>query len=212
VVTLASGAQVRVEVEVKKLPTATVAVKLLSLPSGLSLLLDGQPLDVTGASTAHAVDVGPHTFEATAPGYVPFKWTKDLIDTEAAIVEVTLAPDARALRGGPSGTPKWLFFTVAGTAVVAAGVGAGLAAHASSQQSGEVSKDAFARDPSVKSSVQTQATVNDILFIGAGVLGAGAVALAFTTQWKTHDSTTQGLTLAPWFTGSSGGLGAHGSF
>jgi hypothetical protein len=209
-VKLDQGAQVRVDVEAKLLPTATVAVKLLSLPSGLALTLDNQPLDVSGASTAHQVDIGPHTFVATAPGYVPFKWTKDLVDTEAAVVEVTLTPDTTGR--GPSGTPKWLFFTVAGAAVVSLGAGAGIAAHAESQQSQQTSLDPFVRDSSVQSSIKTQGTINDVLFIGGGVLAAGAVALVFTTRWKTTDAPSQGMTVAPWFVGSAGGVGAHGSF
>jgi hypothetical protein len=183
------------------LPTATVAVKLLSLPSGL----------VGGASTAHPVDVGDHTFEATAPGYLPFRWNKSLIDTEAAVVEVTLAPDARAGHG-PSGTPKWLFFTVAGAAVASLGAGAVIAAHAESQQSPQTSMDPFDRSASTKSAVTTQATINDVLFIGGGVLAASAGVLAFTTRWTTADSPAQGLSVAPWFLGSAGGVGAHGSF
>lgn len=210
VVTLAQGAQVRVDVEVKLLPTATVAMKLLSLPSGLALTLDDQPIDVTGASAAHKVDVGPHRFTATAPGYVPFKWTKDLVDTEAVVVEVTLSPDTTGR--GPSGTPKWLFFTVAGAAVASLGAGAGIAAHAESQQSQQTKLDPFARDASVQSSIKTQATIDDVLFIGGGVLAAGTVALVFTTRWKTVETPAQGLTFAPWFVGSAGGVGAHGSF
>jgi len=209
---LVEGAQVRVDVEVKLLPTATVAVKLLTLPSGLALTLDNQPIDVGGASTAHQVEVGHHTLIATAPGYVPFKWTKDLVDTEAAIVEVTLVPDLTNVRG-PTGTPKWLFFTVAGAAVVSLGAGAGIAAHATNQQSQQTALDNFARDPSVQSSIKTQATINDVLFIGGGVLGAGAVVLAFTTRWKTADTPAQGIAVTPWIVGSAGGgVGVHGAF
>jgi hypothetical protein len=207
---IAEGAQVRIDVLAKRLPTATVAVKLLSLPSGLALTLDDQPIDVSAASVAHPVDIGPHTFVATAPGYFPFKWTKDLVDTEAAIVEVTLKPDTRAM-GGPSGTPKWLFFTVATAAVATLGAGAGIGAHAISLQSQQTGMDPYQRDPSVQSNLKTLGAINDGLFIGGGVLAAGAVVLAFTTRWKSVDA-AQGMTLVPWVTGSSGGLGARGSF
>lgn len=210
VVTLAKGAQARVDVPLARVPTATLALKLKTLPSGLALTLDGEPLAVAGADQLRELDVGVHTVVASAPGYLPFKWSKSLADTERQVVDVALAPNPQT-QGGPTHTPKWLFFTVAGAAVVSLGVGAGVALNAESQQRQQLALDPFARSPSAQSSIQTQAMITDILFIGGGVLGAGAVVLAFTTQWKTSTE-AQAFSLAPWFTGSGGGVGAHGTF
>jgi tetratricopeptide (TPR) repeat protein len=210
--TLAEGAQVRVDVPLSRVPTATLAVRLRTLPSGLELTLDGLPLQVAGAEKPRDLDVGSHTLAADAPGYLPFKWNKSLANNEAQVIEVALAPNPRALGGGPSGTPKWVFFAVAGAAVVSLGMGAGIALNAENQQNQQLALDSYSRSASVKSSIQTQATITDILFVAGGVLGAGAVVLAFTTRWKTEAGGTQAVSVAPWFAASSGGIGAHGAF
>jgi hypothetical protein len=214
-VTLAAGARERVDVPMTRVPTATIAVKLKMLPSGLSLTLDGQPLEAQGAETPRDVDIGSHTLVASAPGYLTFTMTRPLANNEAEVVEVTLTPDPHAGGGASAGTPKWLFFTVAGLAVASLGAGAGIALHAQGQQNQQLGLDPFARDPAVKSSIQSQATLTDILFTGGGLLGAGAVVLAFTTRWgsaETAPAPSQAVTLLPWLGPSGAGVGAHGSF
>jgi hypothetical protein len=212
-ITLKEGVAERVDIPLTRLPTATVAVKLLTLPAGLYLTLDGQPLDLTGVDAPRDVDVGEHSLVAHAPGYLPFTWHKTLANADAQVIEVSLLPNPDGGHG-PGGTPKWLFFTVAAAAVASLGAGAAVAAHAESQQSQQEGLDLFARDPAVQKSIQTQATITDVLFIGGGVLGAGAVALAFTTRWKTHEAPAkaQAISVAPWFTATGGGVGAHGAF
>jgi hypothetical protein len=70
------------------------------------------------------------------------------------------------------------------------------------------------RDPSVKSSIQTQAVWTDVLYIGSGVFGATAVVLAFTTRWRseTPASRDNAAWLAPWFSPEGAGLAAAGRF
>ena len=119
-ITLGEGARERVDITLTRVPTATLAVKLGNLPAGVALTLDGQPLQVTGIDTPRDLDVGRHTVVVSAPGYVTFRWSKSLANADNAVVEVTLAFEPRAAGGGgPSGTPKWLFFTVAGAALAA---------------------------------------------------------------------------------------------
>jgi hypothetical protein len=211
-ISLKEGAKERVDVPLTRVPTATLSVKLKTLPSGLALTLDGQPLQNSGGDTPMELDVGHHEFVAKAPGYLPFKWEKALADTEAAVVQVSLAVDPRG-NGGPGGTPKWLFFTVAGVGAASLAAGAVVGLIGEAQQSQQLALDKFGgRSQSTQSSIQTEATITDILFVGGGVLGAGALLLAFTTHWKDQEPSPKAVSLFPWVTPSGGGMGAHVSF
>jgi hypothetical protein len=210
--TLAEGAQERVDVPLTRVPTATMSVKLKSLPAGIAMTLDGQPLSSDALAAPRELDVGPHSLVVSAPGYISFKWNKALVDAEGAVVEVTLTADVRAAGGGPSGTPKWLFYTAAGGAVVALGVASGVAVSAKSSDDQQRALSPFVRDPSVKTSIQSQATVANVLFIGAGVLGLGAVVLAVTTRWRSDASSDASAIIAPWIAPGAGGVAAQGSF
>jgi hypothetical protein len=211
-VTLVEGAQERVDVLLTRVPTATMAVNLKNLPAGIAIALDGQPVSPESVATPRELDVGPHALVVSAPGYVPFRWNKPLDDDEKVSVEVMLSPDARAGHAGPSGTPKWVFFTVAGGAVAALGVATGVALNANADNNRQLALNAFDRDPSVKSSIQSQATVANILFVGGGVLGLGAVVLAFTTHWKSEGTRDSSASIAPWIGPGAGGVAARGSF
>ena len=137
----------------------------------------------------------PKRFEPTCPGGT--KWIG------SQCVGRTIIPI------GP-GTPKWLFFGVAGGAVAAVGVASGFALHANDLNNQQLAMNAYLRDPDVKSSIQSQSTVANVLFAGGGVLGLGAVVLAFTTHWKGEGDST--VSLAPWTAPGGGGVGARGSF
>lgn len=209
-VKLAEGAHVRVEIPLTRVPTATLTVKLATLPAGLTLSLDGQPVRVTGALAPRELDPGRHTLVASAPGYLPFKWSRSLADTESKVVVVSLKPNPHE-GGGTHGTPKWLFFTVAGASVVTAGVGAYIGLHAKSQQNDQLALGPYARDPAVRSSIRQQAVLTDVMFGASGVLAVGAVVLAFTTRWHKKESRPH-VAFAPWVGPGVGGVGAHGSF
>jgi hypothetical protein len=208
-ITLAKAARQRVDVPLSRIPTATLSVKLMSLPAGLRLALDGQPLPVSGADAPREVDVGVHDMVANAPGYLPFKWTQSLRDTESEVVVVALTPAPLTGKGAVR-TPPWVFFTVAGAALASLGVGAGIAVNATNQQDQQLALNPYARDPGVKSSIQAEAAATDVLFVAGGVLGAGGVALAFLTRWKKTEG--QAFAVAPWIGPTGGGIGAHGAF
>jgi hypothetical protein len=209
-VVLTEGSTARVDVRVDRVPTATLAIKLRTLPAGLALSLDGQPIATQGTDQPRDLDPGPHTLVAAAPGYVDFKWSNQLANNDAAVVDVSLAPNPNA-GGGPRGTPKWMFWTVAGVSVATLAAGTVVALYAENQQNQQLALPELARSQSTRSSIQTQATITDILFVGGGVLGAAAVFLGFTTRWKTEGS-PQGLSVAPWVTAGAAGVGAHASF
>jgi hypothetical protein len=210
-VPLAEGAKARVDIPMERLPTATFAVKLKNLPSGLAMTLDGTPIEAAGVDTPRDLDIGAHSLVVSAPGYVTFHWDKSLANNDKEVVEVTLAADPNA-SGGGGGTPKWLFFAAAGTAVAAAGVGTTIGLIATNTQNQQTALPKIVRSTSTQSSIQSQATIADVLFIGSAVVGAGAVVLLFTTHWKSEGSTEAPVSFAPWLAPGAGGLGATGTF
>jgi Na+(H+)/acetate symporter ActP len=206
VLTLADGTQERVEVAVKRVPTAVLALGLKSRPLGLTIAIDGTPADVADAEKPREVDVGEHVVAVEAPGYAPFYWKQTLADGDTQRITVALTPRR-------FDTPKWLFYTVAGVAVAAEGVATGLAVSAQSSQNAELAKDALHRSASTQSSIQSKATVANVLFISGGVIGLGALALAFTTHWKADASAdAPTVSFSPVVAPGSAGLGVHGCF
>ncbi len=185
-------------------------VSLAARPSGLAATLDGRPIDIAQIEAPREVDVGEHELAVSAPGYVPFTWTKSVGDGEHAAIDVALKPDERALGG--RGAPKWTFFALAGGAVATLGVASGVALHAHSEQSQQLTLDPYARDASTRDSIRSQGTLANILFVGGGVLAAGAVVVAFTTHWHSEETPQASVALAPWMTLNGAGIGAHGRF
>jgi len=180
--TLEEGEQRRLEVLAARTPTAVVSLALRSRPSGMVIELDGVPLDPREAAEPRELDVGLHRLTLRAPGYLPFRWEKSLEDGERASIAADLAPDpTQRARGG---TAPWLFFATAGSAVVAAGLGAGVALSASSLDSEEAAKNSLLRDPAVRDTIRARSTVANVLFVSGAVLGASATVLFFTTDWR----------------------------
>ena len=80
VLTLAEGAEERVDVPVKRVPTAVLTLAMKTRPSGVAIAIDGAPLDLGDTGKPREVDVGEHTVEVDAPGYVSFHWKQSLAD------------------------------------------------------------------------------------------------------------------------------------
>ncbi len=208
--TLAEGQQLRVDVTVVRVPTATIALRFKTRPAGIAVTLDDAPLDVTAMDAPREVDVGDHAVVVSAPGYLPFRWQKALANADAVVVDVELNPDVKAL--GSRGTPKWVFFAVGGAGVVALAVGSVIALHANSEQSTELAKDPFSRSSATRDSIRSLSTTANVLFVGGGVLAIGAGVLGFTTQWKTEKSPSPSVGVSPWFGPTAIGVGANGRF
>jgi hypothetical protein len=209
-VLLSSGAQERVDIALVRIPTAGLTVRLDNLPAGIAMILDGLPVDLRGPLTTRELDVGPHSIVVSAPGYAPFRWSETLADREEGLVAVTLEP-AQQSPGGHAGTPKWAFFTVAAATLGTLGVATGIAVHASSENDGQLGLSPYARDPGIKSSIQSQATAADVLFVGGAVLGAASVALVVTTRWRTAAGESS-VSILPWADATGAGIGARGGF
>jgi hypothetical protein len=112
----------------------------------------------------------------------------------------------------PTGTPPWLFYTVAGGAVAALGVASGIAVNANSLNNQQTGENPYVRDPGVKNSIQSQATIANVLFGTGGALGLGAVVLVFTTKWKSEATPEPTVSLTPWIAPEGAGVGARASF
>lgn len=208
-VILTEGQQIRVEVKVVRVPTATIGFQFKTRPTGMAITLDDAPLDATGMTAPREVDVGRHAVVVSAPGYVPVHWQKTLANGDAAVVGVELQPDVRA--SSPKGSAKWIFFTVGAAAVASLAVASVVAIDAKSKESAELAKDPFSRSTSTRDSIRSEATTANVLFVAGGVLGIGAAVLGFTTQWKAEKSGPS-VGLNPWIGPAGMGLGARGRF
>ncbi|MDB4997166.1 MAG: hypothetical protein JWM74_4598 [Myxococcaceae bacterium] len=209
---LKEGEQRRLDVKVARLPTAVLALHFTSRPGGMAVTLDGTSIDPTAFDAPREVDTGAHKLVVRAPGYVPMVWDKTLSDGQREEVAVDLKAEEQKV--APSGTPKWMFFAAAGGAVLTLGAGTFVAVHANGRASDENAKLPYARDPEVASSVKSEATIANVLFIAGGVLGAGAAVLAFTTKWKSEPEAAgaKAVQLVPWGGASAGGLTVRGGF
>jgi tetratricopeptide (TPR) repeat protein len=206
-IALAEGAQIRLNVAAKRLPTAWISYRFAARPTGLAAALDGLPIDLAESTTGREVDAGQHELMVTAPGYARFRWTGSLVDGERVSVDIVLRPEARRIA-----TPKWAFFTAAGGAVASIGVASGLAAHALAQQRGQLALDAYARDPGVRDAIRSEATTINVLFVTGGALAAGAGVLGFTTRWQDERAADPALAVTPWMAPGNGGVGVRGRF
>ena len=211
--TLAEGDQKTIAVVAARVPTGTIKIILKTKPSGLSLQVDGKPIDASAPTTPLATDVGKHTLVVVAPGYEDFTWEGSVEDAQE--VEILVEPRvARTAASDSVGTPRWVPLTLAGVGVAALGGGTIFALQAKSLSDGEKSKDPFLRDEGERDRARSLATRANVLFVSGGVLVLGAAILSFTTRWTTGDSTGEdthaGIT--PWVSASSGGVAAWGAF
>lgn len=211
--TLKEGEQLRIDVEAKRLPTASFLLRFATRPAGLAVELDGKPIDAATAEAKRETDVGAHTIVVHAPGYKDFLWKKALADRDDVAVDVTLAPDLAVTRA--KGPPKWLFFGVTGLTVASVAVGAVLAVKASGTARDETAKDPLLRDPAARDQVKSTATVANAFFIAGAVLGVGAGTLFILTDWKGAERVepkAPQTSFSPWIGPGGAGLAARGTF
>ncbi len=187
-------------------PFGTLRVVFKSLPRGLAAELDGEPIDVASRDQTREVIAGAHRLTARAPGYGAFVWEARVDD--AALVDVVVdlpASTSSALDSADNtrspaasrGTPKWLFFTTAGAALVAGGVGAVLLADAHAKDSEEAAKIPSARDADRRDGIRAEAQASSVLFVSAGALAVTATVLGITTRWRTERPHAVGIAPGP---------------
>jgi hypothetical protein len=207
---LAAAQQLRVDVKLARIPTATFSLAFRAKPAGLAAEVDGHPVDPAQLEAPNEVDAGEHHVLVHAPGYVDFQWHDSLTDGSTTRVEVALKPNPMA-GGGTHGTPKWLFYSVAGVSLVALGVGAYFGIDATTRASTEKGKDPLQRDPAEQDKIKSEATTANVLFVAGAAVAAGAGVLAFTTDWKGGSAKT-GARVYPLIGSSSAGIGVTGGF
>lgn len=178
---LRSGQQLRIDIPLQRIATASLTLTYKTKPTGLAVFLDGKPLSLEQIEGRHFLDVGKHRVRAAAPGYADFSWSRSLGDGDSLTVEVALSP--------ATGTPKWVFFTVGSCALASAAVGTGLGVRAQLASNEEQQKPIAERDPKVRDAIRNDATISTIAFSIAGALGVTAAILAFTTRWRAPGST-----------------------
>lgn len=179
---LREGEKKRVEVEAARLPTATLGLAIASWPTGLVVELDGGALAPQDVARSRELDPGRHRVVARAPGYLPFTWEKDLEDGSRA--RVVIDPKPAPVPTVKRGTPPWLFFASAAAAGGATAVASVVALDASGRDAAETDKPALLRDPAERDAIRSEATLANGLFVTGAVLGAAAVVLFFTTNWR----------------------------
>lgn len=208
-IAIAEAEQKSVRVVLDRLPTALLSLDFKTKPAGASVAIDGRPLDPARVEAPQELDPGVHTVTVRAPGYRDFDWRRALGNGSNTRVDVQMQASASAKAAG--GTPKWLFFSVAGASVVALGASAYFAIDATSRSSTEKDKDPLNRDPNEKDKIKSESTTANILFVGGAALAVGAGVLAFTTEWSSGGSGAR-VGLTPVLTRSAGGAALTGRF
>ncbi len=209
---LKEGESQRVEIDAPRIPTGTLRLSLKSKPGGMAARVDQNAVDPAALESAREVDVGAHSVKLEAPGYEAFTWEGSIADHEEKVLTIDLK--AAASSGG--GTPRWLFFTASGVAVVSLGVASGFAFKAKSLSDQQNAKDPLARyDPATHDRIGSLSTSANVLFVTGGVFAIGAGVLAFTTRWRSTDephATAVAPKVTPWVGAGVAGLSLSGSF
>ncbi|HQY60701.1 MAG: hypothetical protein IPF92_10725 [Myxococcales bacterium] len=182
-ITVAEGEAREVKVVARRVAAGRITLRFHARPLGMAATLDGEPVDISSREPSSVVGVGRHRVEVSAPGYAPFVWRGDVADGAASDVAIELRAAPPRADTAASGTPRWLFFSTAGLALVTAGAGGALFAHAAGRDSDEQAKPIAERGDATRENIRAEATVASGLLVGGGVAAVGAVVLAFTTRW-----------------------------
>ena len=178
-VVLGAGERREVTLPVQRIETAMIKLVFHSRPAGASVTLDGTPLPPELTDKPQYVNTGEHHVEAQAPGFRTVVWQDKLRNNQEISLPIHFLQRPTGRR-----TPKWLFFTVAGATLAALGVGLyfGVRAHQAEQE--QPLHDPRLRIPSVRASIQSDATLANAMFGVSGGLGILSVILGATTQWS----------------------------
>lgn len=201
--TLARGEKQRVELSLVRMPTALVTLRFPIRPVGMALAVDDQPLAPELYARPLYVNPGPHRVTASAPGYLPFVFKRELRDSEDVQIPVVLRL--------PTDPRKIAFFATVAATAVALGVGIGVAAAAQSDDATQQQIDPLLRDSGERDRIRTQALIADSTFVVAGALAGTALVLGLVSRWREVPPATTAH-FAPWAGRSSAGLAAHLEF
>lgn len=206
---------------------AQLTIRVAEAPPGIEVTRDGAPMSQATWGLSIPVDVGPHTVEAKAAGFKPFK-TEVTVKADGEKIEVIVpkleaepeaapAPAAaQKMETPPSdawekarsgGTQKTLGYIVGGVGIVGLGVGGGMGLLALSKNNAsksECPEDGACASPAAveaNDQARTFGTVSTISFIAGGVLLATGAVLVFTAGGGSKRGSAQGSKTA-----SAGGV------
>lgn len=203
---------------------------------GLMVRRDGQEIPAAAIGTALPVDPGPHTIEATAPGYSV--WSTSVVIGPAADAKTLAVPrlvplpepaqeaggapragDGAAAADDGAGARRTAGFVIGGVGVAAIGVGAVFGVMAASQASGAEDDPALCPDrrctPAGREEIDAASTKALVSTIGIGVglaaAGVGA-ALILTSGSSARAEGAPTARVVPAIGPGGGGLQVIGSF
>jgi PEGA domain len=193
-----------------------------------SVSLDGVSLGGSSIGIKLPVDPGPHSVEARAPGFKPFRVTIDIVEKESKKVEITLeripapamAPDpvvsgTRAVDTSEPARASVIPFVIGGVGVASLGAGV---VFLMLRQNAITTLDSVCTLPNRGCPADAQSTYDQgrtynllaNVTLGAGVVGVGVGTILFFTQKKPKAATSFGV--APGAQSSALGATVVGSF
>lgn len=200
-----------VEVDLKRIAAGRITLTFLNKPSGISVALDGKPLEPTLVDKPLNLPVGDHAITVQAPGYKDFLWKGKVADQTDTKIEIRIIvlPAPASTSTGRIGPAPWMTFAAAGVGAVALGVGTVFAIQAKNLSDSEQAKPVGERTKDERDHVSALSTRANVLFIGGGVFMVGAGILAATTQWSKSEKT---VAFSPFVSPSLFGAALSGRF
>lgn len=188
---------------------ARLTIRIPGDPRGARVLLDGRELPAAAVGVERLVNPGTHKIEATVPEHATFFQQLDLGEGASKIVLVALsrdttAPTPDAIAQQPSDGAK-----TAGKVLLAVGGATFVAGGVLGVLGWSKAKDSPTSDGDKAESAKTFALVGDVS-MGVGVLAAGIGTYLLVTAPSTRSPTA--ITISPWTTTSSAGVGLSGGF
>lgn len=194
---------------------------------GLVIRRDNQEVGAGALGTAVPVDPGPHTIEATAPGYSV--WSTSIVvgkvkDSKTITIPLLLKnSDGEKVGGASTGPNKSLrtaSYVVGGVGVaglVVGGIFGGLAASGKSKLNAECPKNACRTSAAVDdlASTKGKATISTIgIAVGGAALATGVVLFIVSGKGESRDDAkpARAAAFVPVFGPQGGGFSLNGSF
>ncbi len=164
--------------------------------NGISIMVDGQPI----AGTELEVPPGPHTVEATAPGYAPFRQQVDVVGGTQLEVPITML---KAVAPPPKRSNKGKPLIIAGFVVGGVGVVSGVMVTAFGVMALNAASD-FDATPTTELADDTDRNglIADV-FLPFAIAGVGAGAVLLGVGYSQQN--TGAVRLSPMFTAGGGG-------
>jgi hypothetical protein len=187
---------------------AQLTIRVAEAPPGIEVTRDGAPMSQATWGLSIPVDVGPHTVEAKAAGFKPFKADvtvkADGDKLEVIVPKLEAEPESAAAaapaaaqkvetppsdaweKARSGGTQRTLGYIVGGVGIVGLGVGGGMGLLALSKNNAsksECPEDGACASPAAveaNDQARTFGTVSTISFIAGGVLLATGAVLILT--------------------------------